>query len=247
MKVKIANDAFEFVNACVNCASRYEVGGLFTCKKTGDGEFLIDKFYLLEQEVTHGSVDFDGEEINLLIERLAAENKLNDLRGSWHSHGNGNVFWSAIDEHAIDDYKNNNEMPWLLSLVFNTDGDILARIDIFDSSAIGHITMNDLDVEITSSKAVRQKVEELISHRVSKKKYFSGGKRKNKKRKDKDQDAIEAGKRGSGRSSSALEDDDTIRIRSSVGKTNTDKHLWEKPMHSYTDEEWEQFMQENWE
>lgn len=172
MRVIVPKNQYEYALCCCR-ATNNEVGGLFTCQITGEAEFTIDEFYLLPQEVTGGSIDFKGEDLSELIERLAKENKIQNLRGSWHSHVNMSVFYSTTDEDAIKKYrKNNPDLPWLVSLVLNKKGKVLPRVDIFDSETHPHIIFQEnvefeIDPPIDISDEIREKAKEDVN-KVSK-------------------------------------------------------------------------------
>ncbi len=52
------------------------------------------------------------------------------------------TFWSGTDETCIQNLANSN---YLIPVVTNKNGDILARVDIFKPF---HVTLNDLKVEV---------------------------------------------------------------------------------------------------
>lgn len=175
MKITIDREAHDLVSAWVRAASPSEIGGIGYVTMVEKGQFHVSKFVLLEQEATAGSVDFEGEAYVEEITQAASENREDELRLSWHSHGNGGVFWSGIDENGIVEYKSLG-MPWLLSLVFNDDGDILGRLDIFNSDIIDQIKFKDVDVAINATDAeieLDKKAEEDIKKFIKKPK-FSG-------------------------------------------------------------------------
>lgn len=91
-----------------------EVSGLGRVQKTTNGDLMVTKVYLLDQENTGSSTDLDEDAVaKLMYESREDEG---DLNFWWHSHVNMGVFWSGTDMETIRQFGKNG---YLLSTVFN--------------------------------------------------------------------------------------------------------------------------------
>ncbi len=120
-----------------------EIGGLGYADVLSDGSIHVDEVFLLPQIVSGSSVGFAGEALLDAVAKAAETGNLDRLRFSWHSHANFGVFWSNVDEGAIDDYLRNGA-PWLLSLVANRKGETLCRIDVGNVPLLGRVKLDRL-------------------------------------------------------------------------------------------------------
>lgn len=132
-----------------------EIGGLGYATAQ-DGFILVDKVFLIPQIRSSGHVDFADHEYTVTLpdggdcddamswalEKAVADDRVEDMRFSWHSHGSISVCWSSTDEEAIGKY--GMMTPWLVSAVLNREGKMLTRLDVFNTPLIGHVTMKDL-------------------------------------------------------------------------------------------------------
>jgi hypothetical protein len=94
---------------------------------------------------------------------------MEDLRFSWHSHGNLGVSWSGTDEQGVNKYLSNG-VPWLASIVVNRDGDMLGRLDIQGVPIVERVAFKNFPVERvmidrTEGQAARD-VEQFVSKHV---------------------------------------------------------------------------------
>lgn len=92
------------------------------------GELVVAEIVLLPQEGDCAGTTI-GEEtvagfLNILLDR--GENPGN-WRCWWHSHGTYSVFWSSQDEETCATLGHD----WMVSIVTNRAGDLLARIDFY--------------------------------------------------------------------------------------------------------------------
>jgi hypothetical protein len=166
MKITVDNDAHQYVTACVR-STKDEVGGIAFIELIEQGKFHISEFVLLPQEATATSVDFDDKSFIEIIERASKEGKEEQLRCSWHSHGDMDVYFSNTDEKGILEYSDLG-MPWIVSLVYNRAGDMDSRIDIFDCEVTSQITISDLDYEILGSDDIVERAREDVKKFVKK-------------------------------------------------------------------------------
>lgn len=171
MLITADREAHDYVSALVKLASG-EIGGIGYVQLVDKGHFHVSEFVLLDQEASWASVEFDSDSYIQEITRAAEEGRENELRLSWHSHGNLDTYWSGTDEEGIKEYRALG-MPWLVSLVFNKDGNYEARLDIFDHETADQIKLLDMDYEVESiDEAIIEKAEEDIKKLVKKPKTW---------------------------------------------------------------------------
>ncbi|MBM4355533.1 MAG: hypothetical protein FJ109_17380 [Deltaproteobacteria bacterium] len=119
-----------------------EVSGLGTVEEF-DGGFLVTDLYLPKQACTPAGTELDQEAVATLM--LELDNSGKDpggLRFWWHSHADMNTFWSKTDEQCIENLANGD---YVLSLVTNKRGSMLARLDIFRPV---RVTLDDIPVGV---------------------------------------------------------------------------------------------------
>ncbi len=109
-------------------AAEGEVSGFGKVVRSHDGHLVVAEIVLLPQEGDSAGTAI-GEEavagfLNTLLER--GENP-GTWRCWWHSHGNYSVFWSSQDEETCATLG----QDWMVSIVTNRAGDLLARIDFY--------------------------------------------------------------------------------------------------------------------
>lgn len=128
MKVMLTQEAFEQLFGWA-----YSVGREITClgvvNKTGDCEFIIERFYLVKQNGSGASSELDDTAVAELIEGLINNGKKDEASRMkcWaHSHPNMGVFWSGTDISTcnllLSDY--------LISIVVTNNYTVKCRIDI---------------------------------------------------------------------------------------------------------------------
>jgi hypothetical protein len=114
--------------------------------KSQDGvfeAFLIEDIHLLKQTCSSVNTALDDQSLGQFLTEMVIKNQDTSKIKAWiHSHATMNCFWSAIDEGCITNLANSS---YVISIVTNKDGDILARIDIFKPF---HITVNETIVDI---------------------------------------------------------------------------------------------------
>ena len=118
-----------------------EISGFGKVVKYGD-KLVITDVEIFKQKVSGAHSDMDDEALAaFLFEKTKAKESLAQWRVWWHSHATMGVFFSGTDTGTID---GSTEFPWLISVVGNHDGDIKARIDVFDPIRC----TEDLEVEV---------------------------------------------------------------------------------------------------
>lgn len=113
MKVYISPECRAEIMHYVN-KSPIEVSGLGRVQKTTNGDLMVTKVYLLEQENTSSTTDLDEDAVAKLMYETREDE--GDLNFWWHSHVNMGVFWSGTDMSTIKQFGKNG---YLLSTVFN--------------------------------------------------------------------------------------------------------------------------------
>ena len=166
MHITADREAHLYVSALVAVAPG-EIGGIGYVQLVDKGHFHISEFVLLEQEATFGSVDFEGDAYVQEITRAAEDNRENELRLSWHSHGDMDTYWSRTDEEGVKEYAALG-MPWLVSLVFNKAGEVEGRLDIFDHETASQIKLTELEYEVEFSSEIMERAEEDVKKLVKK-------------------------------------------------------------------------------
>lgn len=169
MDVSVDKGAHDYVMAVV-AAAKGEVGGIGYVELESPGSLRVSEFVLLEQEADAASVDFEGDAYIEEITRAAEEGKENQLRCSWHSHGDLATYFSTTDEKGVIEYSQLG-MPWLLSLVFNKKGDVSGRVDIFDNELTDQITLSDVAYFVEQDVELLERAKEDVERLVKKPKY----------------------------------------------------------------------------
>lgn len=162
-----------------------EIGGIMIGYVDSD-QIVVTDITVPKQEVTAASISFDDTSLNDQISELFFAESDSYLVGWWHTHGDTKVFWSSTDQNdGINKFLKplieNKDTPindkWLASIVANSHGDILGRIDYYSETPFGsHInTLNDVPVvclpQVTEAHISAAKEE--IKAKVTKPKYTS--------------------------------------------------------------------------
>ncbi len=146
-KVYLSVQAYQKMKIWVQMAQG-EISWLGTVSETRskDGHceaFLIEDIRLLKQTCSGAHTALDDESVGQFLAEMAKKGEDTSKIKAWiHSHGTLRCFWSNTDEDCISGLANSS---YLISLVTNKDGSILARIDIFKPF---HVTVNDVTVEV---------------------------------------------------------------------------------------------------
>lgn len=77
-----------------------EIGGLLTGKVDREGDIIIKDALLLKQEKSAGAFEIDDDDL-MDLTKNGSSNLLSSIIGWWHSHGNGDTFWSIIDDECF--------------------------------------------------------------------------------------------------------------------------------------------------
>lgn len=112
-------------------AAHSEVSGWFLTKLL-DGVFYVYDVFLPEQMGSPGYTKINGYATGRLYGYLKKKYGIEgmaDMKGWWHTHYKGTVFWSGTDDDQAQESMNLAE-DWSLSIVINQRGDWLGRVDI---------------------------------------------------------------------------------------------------------------------
>jgi len=119
-----------------------EISGLGDIEKVEHGVFRVTGIYLYKQHCTGGSTSIENTAVHdFIVDRLTEGGSVENVKFWWHSHAAMGVFWSGIDEGAIQNIEND----YLISMVQNHKGEFLTRIDLFQPF---RTTIKDLEVVI---------------------------------------------------------------------------------------------------
>ncbi len=114
-------------------STKLEISGLGKILIDGD-EIFIQDVRILRQVVSPANTVLDRNGLGEFYDQIITEEgDLSNWKLWWHSHADMDTFFSGTDLATIEDF--DNETPhdnWMFSLVTNRDGDIMARIDIFN-------------------------------------------------------------------------------------------------------------------
>ncbi len=139
-----------------------EVSGLGTVEEF-DGGFLVTDLYLPKQACTPAGTELDQEAVATLLMELDNSGKdPGGLRFWWHSHADMNTFWSKTDEQCIESLANGD---YVLSLVTNKRGSMLARLDIFRPA---RVTLDDIPIAVRTRdqnllETCRREIQERVN------------------------------------------------------------------------------------
>lgn len=122
--------------------------------------------FITRQTVDIASAHVDGRTFARAVDRAAQADRQDQLRLQWHSHVNGDAYFSATDLGTINSYGPAG-MEWFLSVVMNKRGEIRARVDQFLPFRTGceiAVEVYSLDGE-ASQDAAQQEFDQLVTVR----------------------------------------------------------------------------------
>lgn len=121
-KIYIDKQALREIKWYVNHCD-FEISGLGKVITDEDGNYIVNKIYLLQQEGSAAETELDDS----AVAKLLFESK--DDEGSmlfwWHSHVDMDVFWSSTDKETIYQLGNTG---MIISSVFNKKGEIRTSV-----------------------------------------------------------------------------------------------------------------------
>lgn len=161
--VDITQEAHEYMWACI-MNTNAEVGGIGYIERQEDGGLLWHKTLLTPQEVTTGSIDFTDD--FYMVEQAHRDGVLgneNFVWVWWHSHYTMGVFWSDTDKDEYIAKFRDAGAPSLISLVGNHAGNVKMRLDIFDHPLAGHITLEDVALNVQQDPSLMALVKDDLA------------------------------------------------------------------------------------
>lgn len=89
--------------------------------------FLIQDVFVLPQRVTDSDAELDPEALLGFLARFVADGgDPSSIQLWWHSHGDGEVYWSETDLETIERFPGTR----VISVVGNQKGELLCRLDL---------------------------------------------------------------------------------------------------------------------
>ncbi len=130
-RILIAAEAFQRLKLYIDlCPS--EVGGLGTVGQL-ETDLLVTSISLIGQRASDADTELDPEAVaDHLLRILQQAGDLSAVRLWWHSHAEGQIFWSKIDEETIQSL----HIDPLLSIVGNKRHEFRCRMDLFSPDRI---------------------------------------------------------------------------------------------------------------
>lgn len=175
MRIIIPVAVFQKLRAYVD-NSKYEISGLGKIKREGD-IITVEDVRIFRQTVTSGETTLDHRSLSdFYDEIITEEGDLSQWKLWWHSHATFQTFFSPTDLDTIADFDNEmHEDNWMLSIVTNHKGDLLARLDVFYPF---HIILNDLEWDIAYEDrqitlAARDEIAEKVVPQIFQKKEYN--------------------------------------------------------------------------
>ena len=146
MKIIIPVSVYQKLRAYVD-NSKYEISGLGKLKKESD-IITIEDVRIFRQIVSSGETILSHRSLSEFYDGIITEEgDLSSWKLWWHSHATFDAFFSQTDIDTIHDFDNEMvEDNWMLSIVTNHKGDLLARLDVFYPF---HIALNNLEWDIS--------------------------------------------------------------------------------------------------
>jgi hypothetical protein len=159
IQIDVWQKLIAFVQACPQ-----EINGLGYLKPHGKNGVLLTEVFILPQVVTPVSVDCSAEAVaSHLTQMIKNGEDPAKLRFQWHSHVDGEVYYSGVDTHTID--HSYIAAPWIISMVLNKRAEYVCRIDWFEdfrlslSMEVKIVTTRDQATEDFAQQEVAEKVK----------------------------------------------------------------------------------------
>ncbi len=156
----VDSELWGYMMALASLSAPNEVLGIGMITKRCVGystDFIVDEIFVPRQEVAANYCSFaEGAQNEIMNDILERGDSTEKLCFRWHSHGNGSVFFSTIDEKDID----NCDSPYVVNMVVNAYRDSIARLDILEPVRVRNIPLEilvDINEEILErTKCIRE-------------------------------------------------------------------------------------------
>jgi len=148
----------------IQLADSKEVSGLGKVERLGRDDFLCTDVLLFEQESSWGGTELSQEAVAEFFAALIERGEdPGQYRLWWHSHGHHPCFWSRMDIKTIERLGD----TWLVSVVGNVAGDLVARIDVFEPVHLwGELsTAVYLEKDAHLAEAIKQELAEKVRYK----------------------------------------------------------------------------------
>jgi len=153
----------------------FEVSGLGEIEITSPGRIQVRRLHLVKQKATGADTRLEPQMVVELMDEIATrydeEHKMPVGADKWHlrlwfhTHADGQVFWSSIDEKCCKELRRSAE--WFVSIVVNVRGEALARIDGVGEFGPYAVAIGVV-IESTLSKKRKNLLREEIEEKVTK-------------------------------------------------------------------------------
>lgn len=151
-----------FVDLCEDEISGF--GKLEVKVENGERYLIVTDFIIIKQVCSGAHSTMDEESMGkFLYEITKSGEDLSKWKVWWHSHAKMTAFFSGTDTGTID---KSTEFPYLVSLVSNHNGDIIARLDIFDP--LRHHETLEVVVLSEENEELKALCQKEIDEKVSK-------------------------------------------------------------------------------
>lgn len=98
---------------------------------------IVDEVFLVPQEVSSSNVEFITEGLPFAVEKAKQDNRINDLRFCWHSHGTHGASFSSTDREMVEKIGKAGLIDWFAMAILNKRNEACASIDFFRMD--GHV------------------------------------------------------------------------------------------------------------
>jgi hypothetical protein len=173
MKIIFKPAAFKKFRAYVN-GIELEISGFGKVEKV-DGNLVVTDVKIFPQVVSAGHTEMDARSLAAFWDELmVAGEDIGKWKLWWHSHVYMTAAFSGTDTDTIDEF--DSEMPeenWMLSIVTNKLGNLLARIDVFQPI---RCIINNVAWEVEQTdEEITVDVQSEIAEKVKTQDHSSGG------------------------------------------------------------------------
>lgn len=173
MTIKIKTKPYKKIKEFIKQMGAKEIGGLLCGVIKPNGDIIIKDAMVLKQEVSGGRFEIDEEDMMDLTKNADAK-LLASIVGWWHSHGNGFLFWSEVDDRCFE------RLCDLCGLCFGIVGVnrpfsrkkkviMKCRLDIEDKNG-DYISIDKIRAEVGNKpfvKVSKRKISEEIEEKVN--------------------------------------------------------------------------------
>lgn len=122
-----------------------EVGGLLVIEEE-QGVASVTDALLFNQRASMGGMHLNPKTLAKQLNKIALEEpeKLEKIKGWWHSHCNMGVFWSPVDDACFSNFLQVCQSTY--GIVVNKQGKAKARLDTW--TGIGIVSVGNADFEL---------------------------------------------------------------------------------------------------